>query len=55
MEYKPILAKLQQQYPGKIAFVTSDFPLDPECNALGGPHQSRLRGCSRGPSRARKG
>jgi uncharacterized membrane protein/protein-disulfide isomerase len=41
-EYKPILAKLQQQYPGKIAFVTRDFPLDTECNAVipGGMHQS---------------
>ena len=39
-EYKPILAKLQQKYPGKIAFVTRDFPLDPECNSLGGPHPS---------------
>ena len=39
-EYKPILAKLQQQYPGKIAFVTRDFPLDPECNSLGGGHQA---------------
>ena len=35
-EYKPILAKLQQKYPGKIAFITQDFPLDPECNARGG-------------------
>jgi uncharacterized membrane protein len=40
LEYKPILAKLQQQHPGKIAFVTRDFPLDPECNSLGGGHQS---------------
>jgi len=39
-EYKPILAKLQKQHPGKIAFVTKDFPLDPECNALGGAHQA---------------
>jgi uncharacterized membrane protein/protein-disulfide isomerase len=39
-EYKPILAKLQQQYPGKIAFVTRDFPLDPECNPTGGAHQA---------------
>ena len=39
-EYKPILAKLQQKYPGKIAFETKDFPLDPECNAKGGGHQS---------------
>jgi uncharacterized membrane protein/thiol-disulfide isomerase/thioredoxin len=40
LEYKPVLAKLQQQYPGKIAFVTRDFPLDPECNSLGGGHQA---------------
>jgi uncharacterized membrane protein/protein-disulfide isomerase len=39
-EYKPILAKLQQQHPGKIAFITRDFPLDPECNTLGGGHQA---------------
>ncbi|MGQ0736282.1 MAG: vitamin K epoxide reductase family protein [Acidobacteriota bacterium] len=39
-EYKPVLAKLQQRYPGKIAFITRDFPLDPECNSLGGPHQA---------------
>ncbi len=39
-EYKPILAKLQQQHPGKIAFITRDFPLDPECNTLGGSHQA---------------
>ena len=39
-EYKPVLARLQQQHPGKIAFVTKDFPLDPECNSLGGGHQA---------------
>ena len=39
-EYKPILAKLQQAHPGKIAFITKDFPLDPECNSLGGGHQA---------------
>jgi uncharacterized membrane protein/protein-disulfide isomerase len=39
-EYKPILAKLQQKHPGKIAFVTRDFPLDPECNTVGGSHPS---------------
>jgi uncharacterized membrane protein/protein-disulfide isomerase len=37
-EYKPVLAKLQKEHPGKIAFVTKDFPLDPECNSLGGSH-----------------
>ena len=35
-EYKPVLARLQQAYPGKIAFVTKDFPLDQECNSLQG-------------------
>jgi uncharacterized membrane protein len=40
LQYKPFLARLQQQYPGKIAFITRDFPLDPECNvtAPGGSH-----------------
>lgn len=37
-EYKPVLARLQKNHPGKIAFITKDFPLDPECNALGGGH-----------------
>jgi uncharacterized membrane protein len=39
-EYKPVLARLQQKYPGKIAFITKDFPLDPECNARGGNHMA---------------
>jgi uncharacterized membrane protein/protein-disulfide isomerase len=39
-EYKPVLARLQQKYPGKIAFMTKDFPLDPECNTMGGSHQA---------------
>jgi uncharacterized membrane protein/predicted DsbA family dithiol-disulfide isomerase len=38
--YKPVVAQLQQRYPGKIAYITRDFPLDPECNALGGTHQA---------------
>ena len=39
-EYKPVLARLQKEYPGKIAFITKDFPLDPECNTLGGSHMA---------------
>jgi uncharacterized membrane protein/protein-disulfide isomerase len=39
-EYKPVLARLQQKYPGKIVFMTKDFPLDPECNTMGGSHQA---------------
>jgi uncharacterized membrane protein/protein-disulfide isomerase len=39
-EYKPILAKLQQQHPGKITFLTRDFPLDKECNSADVGHAS---------------
>jgi uncharacterized membrane protein/protein-disulfide isomerase len=39
-EYKPVLARLQEKYPGKIAFITKDFPLDPECNPRGGNHMA---------------
>ena len=31
-QYKPIIAKYQGLYPGKVKFVTKDYPLDPECN-----------------------
>lgn len=39
-EYKPVLAKWAAEYPGKLKYVTKDFPLDPECNkfAPGGSH-----------------
>jgi uncharacterized membrane protein/protein-disulfide isomerase len=39
-QYKPVLARLQQQHPGKIAFITKDFPLETECNAVNLPHPS---------------
>jgi protein-disulfide isomerase len=39
-QYKPVLARLQQQYPGKIAFITKDFPLETECNSVNLPHPS---------------
>jgi uncharacterized membrane protein/protein-disulfide isomerase len=39
-QYSPIIAKYQGQYPGKVKFVTKDFPLDPECNSTGGMHQA---------------
>jgi uncharacterized membrane protein/protein-disulfide isomerase len=41
-QYKPVIAKYQGLYPGKVKFVTKDYPLDPECNANvpGGMHQS---------------
>jgi protein-disulfide isomerase len=40
-QYKPIIGRLQAQNPGKIKFVTRDFPIDPECNAStpNGMHQ----------------
>ena len=31
-EYKPIIAKYIAQYPGKVKYVTKDYPLDGECN-----------------------
>lgn len=39
-EYKPVIAKWTRDYPGKLKYVTRDFPLDPECNqfAPGGSH-----------------
>ena len=41
-QYKPIIAKYQGMYPGKVKFVTKDFPLDSECNSTiaTGMHQS---------------
>lgn len=41
-EYKPVLAKWAKEYPGKLKFVTKDYPLDPECNqyAPGGAHMA---------------
>lgn len=41
-QYKPVIAKYQGMYPGKVKFVTKDFPLDPECNvnAPGGQHMA---------------
>lgn len=40
--YKPVLAKYAKEYPGKLKFVTKDYPLDPECNRLapGGGHMA---------------
>ena len=38
--YKPLKAKWDKEAPGKVKFVTKDFPLDPECNSLGGGHQA---------------
>ncbi len=32
-QYKPIIAKYQGMYPGKVKFVTKDFPLNSECNS----------------------
>ena len=31
-QYKPIIAKYMAQYPGKVKYVTKDYPLDGECN-----------------------
>ncbi|MEP7118311.1 MAG: vitamin K epoxide reductase family protein [Acidobacteriota bacterium] len=41
-EYKPVLARYAKEYPGKLKFVSRDYPLDPECNRLapGGSHMA---------------
>ena len=38
--YEPIWEKWAQQAPGKVKYITRDFPLEPECNASAptGPH-----------------
>jgi protein-disulfide isomerase/uncharacterized membrane protein len=38
--YKPLKAKWEKEAPGKVKFVTKDFPLESECNATikGGVH-----------------
>lgn len=40
--YEPIWQKWEQQAPGKVKFITRDFPLEGECNASApnGPHQA---------------
>lgn len=43
-EYKPVLAKWAKEYPGKLKFVTKDFPLDPECNKFA-PAGSHMASC----------
>jgi protein-disulfide isomerase/uncharacterized membrane protein len=39
--YKSVKAKWEKEAPGKVKFITKDFPLEPECNASikGGVHQ----------------
>jgi protein-disulfide isomerase len=34
LDYKPIFAKWAKQAPGKVKFVTKDFALERECNAV---------------------
>jgi uncharacterized membrane protein/protein-disulfide isomerase len=41
MEYKPIIDRYIAQQPGKVKYVTKDFPLEAECNT-GGVH---VAGC----------
>ena len=33
-DYKPVLAKWAKQAPGKVKFMTKDYPLERECNAF---------------------
>ncbi len=43
-EYKPVLARYAKEYPGKLKYVSRDYPLDPECNRLA-PGGSHLASC----------
>ena len=54
--YKPLKAKWDKEAPGKVRFVTKDFPLEAECNAnIKRRHASdRLRGGRRRPHGARE-
>ena len=31
-DYKPVLAKWAKQAPGKVKFITKDYPLETQCN-----------------------
>lgn len=43
-EYKPVFDKWAKQAPGKVKFVTKDFPLEPECNSQA-PNGSHIGAC----------
>jgi protein-disulfide isomerase len=43
-QYKPVIAKYMAQYPGKVKFVTKDYPLEPECN-VNAPAGQHLSAC----------
>jgi len=43
-EYKPVLARYAKEYPGKLKFISRDFPLDPECNRFT-PNGSHMASC----------
>jgi uncharacterized membrane protein len=42
--YKPVLAKYAKEYPGKVKYVSKDYPLDPECNRLA-PSGGHMASC----------
>ena len=56
-DYKPVLAKWAKQAPGKVKFITKDYPLERQCNQFVAQdlHPRRVRGCSRRQARPRKG
>jgi uncharacterized membrane protein/protein-disulfide isomerase len=42
--YKPVIAKYTKQYPGKVKYISKDYPLDPECNRLA-PSGGHMASC----------
>ncbi len=43
-QYKPVLAKYAKEYPGKVKYISKDYPLDPECNRLA-PAGAHMASC----------
>ena len=35
-DYKPVIAKWNKEAPGKVKFISKDYPLEPECNQFVG-------------------
>lgn len=35
-DYKPVIAKWNKEAPGRVKFITKDYPLEPECNQFVG-------------------
>ena len=48
-DYKPVLAKWAKQSPGKVKFITKDYPLERQCNQFVGQDLHSARAKRRSP------